>query len=960
MKILTFNWHEAYICSLAKTAHDFEIVERLKGGSKIWFYNTRPVPENARIIKEKDAFDRLSSGYYDAVVCHNLKDLTEVKDYPVPKILIFHNKLTTELALGGNKYSKEGYLKSVRELISGIDNLHPVRKMDLRRSIFPHEQISNGVHLVFISKTKMDDWGLVGDVITPGIDLSDYGGYHGSEKKVLRVGNFMKRRDIMLGYSIQQKILNSELHNSQSSIFNLQSSIPNTLLGLNEPSDGGRFTESWDDLKECYRSHRVYLNTTVDGFEDGYNLSSLEAMATGMPVATIANSTSPIIDGYNGYISNDTEYLSERIKHLFESPEDAKKLGENARKTVERDFNIKDFVEKWNGVFEKLKAQSSKLKAQSSKTVAGQAVKSEIRNPKSEIRNILLSYVSYPVTTARYIEKSLRKFHNVVTCGPSIGEDIIRLWNLENMKEEVKPQDISCESSVSAGDILKRLPQGWKPCLFLWIESVYGYFPEGIRELPFPTACCLIDSHINLSWHIQWARQFDFVFVAQRKYIPEFEKAGCKNVFWLPLGCDPDIHKKFEVEKVYDIGFVGSITKNHVRRKLLLDKLANRFNVHIERSFLEDMAITFSRSKIIFNEAIKDDLNMRVFEALSAGSMLLTDEAAGSGLTDFFKDREHLVIYNDNNIVELADYYLKHDDEREAIAQKGKEEVLKRHTYDHRVGQMMGNIFGKMQEIRSKKQEARENLASCLLPLASEIEDPLLLQALRQMEEKKYEGALKNLTFALKGRELSSIERFTLYTSLGECSVKLGKLDDSVGFYKMAKEITSLHGGLEKPYIGIGTAYMQDGRYNKAVCEFEASVKLNPQSDKAFCGLGISLFQSGRFTEGYEMLKTALDINIENMMALEMHLKYSYMLNRLDVALQYVLKYLELHPANLDMLYALSGIYFKTGRREDAVDALERILLFEPEHRNALEMMEKCQSKSEELRVKNEIIIFNS
>ncbi|MBI5747624.1 MAG: glycosyltransferase, partial [Nitrospinae bacterium] len=763
MNILTFNWHEAYICSLAKTVHQFEILERFKGGSKIWFYNTRPVPENTRIIREKNAFDRLSSGYYDAVVCHNLKDLTEVKDYPVPKILIFHNKLTTELALGGNKYSKEGYLKSVMELISGIDNLH----------------------LVFISKIKMDDWELDGDVITPGIDLSDYGGYYGSEQKVLRVGNFMKRRDIMMGYSIQNEILKkgqgaslplqvvSRGGNGQWAMGKRdEKEIPSTLLGINDPLDGGRFTESWDDLKECYRSHRVYLNTTADGFEDGYNLSCLEAMATGMPVVSIANKTSPIIDGYNGYISGDTKYLSEKIKYLLTSSDEAVRLGVNARKTIEKDFNIKDFVKKWNGVFEKARGQGVKGSRGQVK------IKIEPSNPRilessNPKFNILLAYVSYPVTTARYMEESLNKFHNVVTCGPSIGQDIVRLWNLENMREEVKSHDISCSKNVSIDEILKKLPHGFMPDLFLWIESVYGYFPQGIQKLSFPTACYMIDSHLNLSWHLDWAKQFDFVFVAQKKYIPDFKNAGCMNVHWLPLGCDPGIHKKFDVEKVYDIGFVGSITKNHVRRKMLLDKLSRYFNVHVERSFLKDMALTFSRSKIIFNEAIKDDLNMRVFEALSTGSLLFTDNAKESGFTDFFKDREHLVIYNDENIIELADYYLIHPKEREAIAERGREDVLKLHTYDHRVREMMENIFGEIKGSRgqgvkgsSENNPSNPRTLESLTPI-EEVEDPLISEALKQIEDKNYDGAFKNFTFALSGRELNTIERFTMYMSLG-------------------------------------------------------------------------------------------------------------------------------------------------------------------------------------------------
>ena len=75
---------------------------------------------------------------------------------------------------------------------------------------------------------------------------------------------------------------------------------------------------------------------------------------------------------------------------------------------------------------------------------------------------------------------------------------------------------------------------------------------------------------------------------------------------------------------------------------------------------------------------------MRVFEALCSGSLLVTDSAPGSGLEEFFQDNEHLVIFNEENLIERIRFYLEHPEERLKIAQKGRKEVLARHTYDHR------------------------------------------------------------------------------------------------------------------------------------------------------------------------------------------------------------------------------------------------------------------------------------
>lgn len=767
LNILTFNWHEAYICTLAKTGHYFDIVERFKGGSREWFYQTRPLPVCGSIVNEKTAHVRLKAGLYNAIVCHNFKDLIEVIDYDVPKILVFHNKLTTELALDGNRHTKEEYLKEAYKVFARASNLQ----------------------FVFISQSKKDDWGLDGEVITPGIDTSEYCGYTGNELKALRIGNFMKKRDIMLGFSNQEKILKD---------------IPNTMLGINEQSHNSRFTKSWDDLKEQLRSHRVYLNTTVEGYEDGYNLACLEAMATGMPVVSTYNSTSPIDDGINGYISEDIDYLSDRIISLFEDHKRAVELGMAARKTVEEKFNITDFIRKWNSLFCLLTRHDFKNRR-------------TLRSLKSSKKNILLAYVSYPVTTARYMEDSFRKRHNVTTCGPAIDRHIIKLWKLENMKEEVRPHDIPCETDVDIKEIADKLPDSQYPDMFLWIESVYGYFPKGVSKVPFPTACYMIDSHLSLGWHIEWATQFDIVFTAQREYVSNFKNAGCKNVIWLPLACDPSIHKKYEVDKEYDICFVGSITQEHKRRKRLLDTLSKRFNVRIERSFLEEMSIAFSKAKIVFNEAVRNDLNMRVFEALAAGSMLFTDEAKGSGLTEIFRDREHLAVYNEQNLIALADYYLNHDEEREEIARAGREEVLQKHSYDHRVELLIDHVFN------------------------------------------------------------------------------MSKIADG------------------------SDAYIDDNLSEEGIALQSCSDRENALSK--FC--------------------EALDINIENKKAMIHFIEVADELKKYDISERYIARFLELHPANVEMLISLSTILLKQGKTEESKRELEKALMFDPENKEAMEILKK-------------------
>jgi glycosyltransferase involved in cell wall biosynthesis len=294
--------------------------------------------------------------------------------------------------------------------------------------------------------------------------------------------------------------------------------------------------------------------------------------------------------------------------------------------------------------------------------------------------NIWLAYVSYPIATAAYYERALRKNHNITTCGPNIPESIITNWGLESLQGKIWDLDIPLEFTP---DISKFAD---KPMdLFLWVESIPGYFPLEMDKLKCPKAAYFVDSHLNLGWHTQWAPYFDYVFIAQKEYIPDFQKAGCQNVYWLPLGCDPEIHSQKTKTKEYDIGFVGTLVDR--RRIELTNKLYTEFNLHYEKVFLDDMANVFSKSKIVFNNAIKNDLNMRVFEVMSTGSFLLTDRAVG--LEEMFVDGEDLAIYEDENILEKVKYYLENEEERERIAKRGHQIVLKAHTYEHRCNELI-------------------------------------------------------------------------------------------------------------------------------------------------------------------------------------------------------------------------------------------------------------------------------
>ena len=109
------------------------------------------------------------------------------------------------------------------------------------------------------------------------------------------------------------------------------------------------------------------------------------------------------------------------------------------------------------------------------------------------------------------------------------------------------------------------------------------------------------------------------------------------------------------------------------------------------QKLFEDCAEIYRKSRIVFNTAAVDDINMRCFEATATGSFLLTEWVPT--ISDCFREGIHLVTFKTmEEAIEKAKYYLEHEDERETIAGQGMEHTLARHTYKHRAEELLGVV----------------------------------------------------------------------------------------------------------------------------------------------------------------------------------------------------------------------------------------------------------------------------
>ncbi len=169
-------------------------------------------------------------------------------------------------------------------------------------------------------------------------------------------------------------------------------------------------------------------------------------------------------------------------------------------------------------------------------------------------------------------------------------------------------------------------------------------------------------------------------------------KADGAIVGYLPHAVEPSAYPCLPLAiPKYDVCFVGHI--NHPSRAEFLDVMFKAFpNFWFGKRFFEQAAEIYRKSKIVLNQALNDDLNMRVFETCATRSFLLTPWVSDLERNGFVDGVNCGVFRSTAEAVEKATHYLAHETERETIAQAGYDLVMGRHTYQHRAEVVVATI----------------------------------------------------------------------------------------------------------------------------------------------------------------------------------------------------------------------------------------------------------------------------
>jgi len=216
---------------------------------------------------------------------------------------------------------------------------------------------------------------------------------------------------------------------------------------------------------------------------------------------------------------------------------------------------------------------------------------------------------------------------------------------------------------------------------------------------------------------------FQLVLSSLPSLVESFRARGIRSEV-LPAAFDTDVLGSLgDVPKTIPVSFVGGMTGAHTKRKALLEALVARTplkvwgygyqpqgrrqklrsifratgleKAHQGEAWGLDMYRVLAGSRVTINVHIDmagdAAVNMRMYEATGAGTLLVTD--GGKNLAEVFEPGKEVVTYKTpEEAVEKVRFYLSHEKERAEIAAAGQQRTLKNYTYDHVITRMLGHL----------------------------------------------------------------------------------------------------------------------------------------------------------------------------------------------------------------------------------------------------------------------------
>lgn len=252
-------------------------------------------------------------------------------------------------------------------------------------------------------------------------------------------------------------------------------------------------------------------------------------------------------------------------------------------------------------------------------------------------------------------------------------------------------------------EAVRRLPAEQQPELVVVkADATRRNFPRNLGSLACPKVLIVGVTHFltdPIQELIRYAKSEPFdriILEVTRHHAHWFTEAGLKNVSWLPAVTFGFLDRPLNPAPSRPLTFVGQTGRHHPYRRQVLDEVRKAgLPLEVLQGSLQETGDIYADSQITLNVSLNGDVNMRVFEALSAGGFLLTDELPeATGLRLLFEAGRHLDTWQTSGeLIEKVRHYRDHPDEARRIRAAGQAELIRAHHPDVKLREFYDLVF---------------------------------------------------------------------------------------------------------------------------------------------------------------------------------------------------------------------------------------------------------------------------
>ncbi|HWI13873.1 MAG TPA: glycosyltransferase family 4 protein [Burkholderiales bacterium] len=306
LRILTWHVHGNYLFNLTQVPHDFLVLAdeaRSPGyagrsGTLPWGDNVIELPVSELPDAEFDCVLYQSRAHWE----HEREHLLSAAQQRIPSIYLEHDP-------------PQEHPTSTRHFVEDRNTLV--------------------VHVTPFNRLMWDMGDTPATVVEHGVMLPRPATYTGELARGIAIVNNLARRGRRLGLDVYSRV---------------REQVPLDLVGMDSQRVGGLGEVENTELAAFAARYRFFFNPIR---WTSLGLAVVEAMMVGMPVIGLATTemVTVIQNGESGYVDTRVDRLVAHMQRLIDDPQEARRLGLNARRYAQERFGIERFVKDWMQVF---------------------------------------------------------------------------------------------------------------------------------------------------------------------------------------------------------------------------------------------------------------------------------------------------------------------------------------------------------------------------------------------------------------------------------------------------------------------------------------------------------------------------------------------------------------------------------------------------------------------------------